>query len=46
VTLRTRDAARAALVDLIESFYDTRRRHSTLGHWSPVHFEKREAAVA
>ena len=43
---RTHDAARAAIVDFIEGFYNTRRRHSSIGYCSPVQFEKRQAVVA
>ena len=39
-TFRTHDAARAAIVDFIEGFYNTRRRHSSIGYCSPVQFEK------
>lgn len=45
-TFRTHDAARAAIVDFIEGFYNTRRRHSSIGYCSPVQFEKRRAVVA
>jgi len=45
-TFRTHVAARAAIFDFIEGFYNTRRRHSALGYRSPVQFEKRQAAVA
>jgi putative transposase len=38
---RTRDAARADVFDYIERFYNTVRRHSTIGYMSPVEFEKR-----
>ena len=38
---RTRDAARADVFDYIERFYNTVRRHSTIGYLSPVEFEKR-----
>jgi len=38
--------ARRALIDFIEGFYNTRRRHSALGYHSPVQFEARQAAVA
>lgn len=40
---RTRDAARADVFDYIERFYNTTRRHSTIGYLSPVEFEQREA---
>jgi putative transposase len=42
---RTRDAARADVFDYIERFYNTIRRHSTIGYLSPVEFE-RQAALA
>jgi putative transposase len=45
-TFRTHEAARAKIVDFIEGFYNTRRRHSAIGYCSPVQFEKRQAAVA
>ena len=38
---RTRDAARADVVDYIERFYNTIRRHSTIGYLSPVEFERK-----
>ena len=38
---RTRDQARADVFDYIERFYNSRRRHSTLGYMSPIDFEKR-----
>ncbi|HEY3155150.1 MAG TPA: IS3 family transposase, partial [Candidatus Eisenbacteria bacterium] len=31
---------RADVFDYIERFYNSRRRHSTLGYLSPVDFEK------
>jgi len=37
---QTREAARAALFDYIEVFYNRVRRHSTLGQRSPVEFEQ------
>jgi len=37
---RTRDAARADVFDYIERFYNTVRRHSTIGYLSPVEYEK------
>ena len=38
---RTRDEARADVFDYIERFYNPRRRHSKLGHLSPMEFEAR-----
>jgi putative transposase len=38
---RTRNAARADVFNYIERFYNTVRRHSTIGYLSPVEFEKR-----
>ena len=38
---RSRDTARADVFDYIERFYNTRRRHSTLGYVSPVAFEEK-----
>jgi len=37
----TRDAARNDIVDYIEMFYNSRRRHSYLGYMSPKEFEKK-----
>jgi putative transposase len=37
---KTRDEARAAVFDYIESFYNLQRRHSTLGGYSPARFEQ------
>ncbi len=45
-TFRTHGDARAAIVDFIEGFYNTRRRHSSIGFCSPVQFEKRQADLA
>lgn len=39
-TYRTRDEGRADVFDYIETFYNTRRRHSTLGYLSPVQYEE------
>jgi putative transposase len=36
----SRDAARAAIFDYIELFYNRVRRHQTLGYVSPMQFEK------
>ena len=44
-TYRTRDAARADVFDYIERFYNTKRRHSTIGYKSPMEFE-RQAGLA
>jgi putative transposase len=35
----TRAAAREAIFDFIETFYNPHRRHSTLGYVSPMEFE-------
>ena len=37
----TRTDARLALFQYIEGFYNTRRRHSSLGYLSPMNFERR-----
>lgn len=45
----TRQAARTAIFDYLEAFYNTRRLHSALGYMSPADFEEgtmREASVA
>ena len=36
----TRQAVRTAIFEYIEGFYNTRRRHSSLGHLSPAEFEE------
>jgi putative transposase len=36
----TRQAARTAIFEYIEGFYNSRRRHSSLGHLSPAEFEE------
>lgn len=36
---RTRAEARQSIADYIEMFYNTRRKHSTLGYLSPAEFE-------
>jgi putative transposase len=38
----TRDAARSALFDYIEVFYNRQRRHSTLGYLSPAAYEEQQ----
>ena len=40
-TFATRTAARLALFDFIEAFYNSHRRHSALGFVSPAEFERR-----
>jgi putative transposase len=37
---RTRDEAKADLFDYIERFYNSKRRHSTIGYLSPMEFER------
>ena len=44
-----RQMARTAIFEYIEGFYNTRRRHSALGHLSPLEYEEvrlRGGAVA
>jgi putative transposase len=43
---RNRTDARIAVFDFIEGFYNTHRRHSSLGNKSPAHFEAEHAANA
>jgi len=38
---RSRTEAKADVFDHIEHFSNPRRRHSTLGHISPIEFERR-----
>ena len=40
----TREAAKAEVFDYIETYYNPKRRHSTLNYQSPWEFEKRMAA--
>lgn len=42
-TFATRAAARTAIFDYLEAFYNPIRRHSSLGHLSPAEFERRAA---
>lgn len=37
----TREKARLAVFDYVESFYNTKRRHSSLGSMSPANYERR-----
>ena len=37
----TKSAARLAVFDFIEGFYNPQRRHSGLGQLSPIEFERR-----
>ena len=43
-SLSTHAAARAAVFDFVEGWYNTRRRHSALGYVSPLEFERLHAA--
>jgi putative transposase len=36
----SRQAAKTAIFDYLETFYNTRRLHSALGYMSPVDFEE------
>jgi transposase InsO family protein len=42
----TRSAATSAIVDYIEGWYNTRRRHSTLGNLSPAQYEANATLTA
>jgi len=42
---RTHDAARCAIADYIENFYNVERRHSFLDYLNPIEFELRSAAT-
>jgi hypothetical protein len=42
----TRAAARTAIFEYIEGWYNPRRRHSTLGYLSPIEFERHHTEVA
>jgi putative transposase len=39
-TYRMRNEAKADVFDYIERFYNSKRRHSTIGYLSPMEFEK------
>jgi putative transposase len=41
----TRDEAKQDIFEYIEVFYNRRRRHSTLGYYSPAEFEARTAVA-
>jgi transposase InsO family protein len=43
---RTREEARAAIYKYIETWYNSKRLHSTLGYLSPVEFEERDVREA
>ena len=38
---KTRDEAKNAIIDYIENFYNTKRKHSSLDYLSPVEYEKK-----
>ena len=44
-TYRTRDEARADVLDYIERFYNRKRRHGYVGNISPVRYEKRTSGL-
>jgi putative transposase len=43
---RTQAEAKMAVFDFIEGFYNPHRRHSALGHESPVNYERRRQSAA
>ena len=42
----SREQAHASIADYIERFYNTARRHSSLGYVSPIEFELRSQIAA
>jgi len=44
-SFRTREAARPAVFEFIEGFYNSHRRHSALGYLAPAEFERRNAST-
>jgi putative transposase len=42
---RSRNQARADVFDFIERFYNSKRRHSTIGYLSPIEFERRAEVI-
>jgi putative transposase len=45
-SFRTRSAARLAVFDFIEGFYNPQRRHSGLQDLSPIEFERKSRETA
>jgi len=45
-TSATRAAAEAAITDYIDSFYNSRRRHSSIGYATPIEFELKAQIAA
>jgi putative transposase len=43
---RNQAEAKMAVFDFIEAWYNPYRRHSTLGHLSPLNYERRHASAA
>jgi len=41
----SREAARAAIFDYIEVFYNRTRKHQTLGYMSPMQFEQQHGVT-
>jgi transposase InsO family protein len=39
-SFRSRSEARAAIVEYIEVFYNSKRRHSSLGYVAPAEYER------